>query len=95
MFYFLLDAVRLEADMRVTSKGQVTIPKHIRRRTGIHPGSEVEFAEKEGKIVVMKSAERRGRKRAHDEFDAYLDRVTGIVDLGMTTDEFMQLLRGE
>ena len=82
--------------MRVTSKGQVTIPKHIRQRTGIHPGSEVEFAEKGGKIVVMKSGERRGRKeRAHDEFEAYLDRVTGIVDLGMTTDEFMQLLRGE
>ena len=30
--------------MRVTTKGQVTIPKHIRDHLGIGPGSEVEFS---------------------------------------------------
>ena len=34
--------------MRVTSKGQVTIPKHIRQRTGILPGTSVAFTEKNG-----------------------------------------------
>ncbi len=29
--------------MRVTSKGQVTIPQHVRERLGITPGSEVDF----------------------------------------------------
>ena len=82
--------------MRVTSKGQVTIPKHIRQRTGIQPGAEVDFTERGGAIVVRKSVDRRKRgERADEEFAAYIDRVTGIIDLGMTTDEFMQLLRGE
>ena len=82
--------------MRVTSKGQVTIPRHIRRRKGMGPGAEVEFFEKGGDVVVMKSRGRgRVAKRADDDFAAYLERVRGIVDLGMTSDEFMQLLRGE
>ena len=28
----------------ITSKGQVTIPKHVRQQLGIRQGSEVEFA---------------------------------------------------
>lgn len=82
--------------MRVTSKGQVTIPKHVRRRVGIRAGSEVNFTERGGEFVLDTSADRgRRRVRGNDEFAAYLDRVTGVVDLGMTTDEFMLLLRGE
>jgi AbrB family looped-hinge helix DNA binding protein len=82
--------------MRVTSKGQVTIPKHLRRRAGIRAGSEVDFAQRDGEIVVTKSGPRRpARPPAAQEFAAYLERVTGVVDLGMSTDEFMELLRGE
>ena len=80
--------------MRVTSKGQVTIPKHIRRRAGIRAGADVEFSEDDGTILVRKAIPRKGRS-TDDGFQDYLDNVTGIVDLGMTTDEFMQLLRGE
>jgi AbrB family looped-hinge helix DNA binding protein len=82
--------------MRVTSKGQVTIPQHIRRRIGIRPGTEVDFVERDGAVVVEKArgGDRRSRRK-DDEFAAYLARVRGIVDLGMTTDEFMLLLRGE
>lgn len=29
----------------VTSKGQVTIPKHVRERLGVHAGDEIEFVE--------------------------------------------------
>lgn len=82
--------------MRVTSKGQVTIPRHIRQRRGLGPGTEVEFLEKGGEVVVMRSRVRgRRSKPAADDFADYLERVREIVDLGMTTDEFMQLLRGE
>jgi AbrB family looped-hinge helix DNA binding protein len=82
--------------MRVTSKGQVTIPRHIRQRRGLGPGTEVEFLEKGGEVVVTKSRARgKVSRRADDDFAAYLERVRGIVDLGMTSDEFMQLLRGE
>ena len=82
--------------MRVTSKGQVTIPKHVRKRGGIATGSEVDFAFRDSEIVLRKAG-RRGKRAAtsQDEFREYLDRVTGLADLGMTTDEFMELLRGE
>jgi AbrB family looped-hinge helix DNA binding protein len=82
--------------MRVTSKGQVTIPKHVRRATGIREGTEVD-ARADGRNVVLSKARRESGKKAanKEDFAAYLDRVTGIIDLGMTTDEFMQLLRGE
>jgi AbrB family looped-hinge helix DNA binding protein len=96
MFYFLLVPVR-GLWMRVTSKGQVTIPKHIRKRGGIGTGSEVDFVLHNAEIVLRK-AKRRGSGRAAEpqaEFAEYLDRVTGIVDLGMSTDAFMDLLRGE
>ena len=38
--------------MRVTDKGQVTIPKHIRVAAGVLPGSEVSISLDEGKIVI-------------------------------------------
>ena len=82
--------------MRITSKGQVTIPRHIRQRTGLGPGTEVDFIEKNGEVVVMRSRKGRGASEDIDaDFAAYLTRVSGIVDLGMTTDEFMRLLRDE
>jgi AbrB family looped-hinge helix DNA binding protein len=81
--------------MRVTSRGQVTIPKHLRQRTGIKAGSEVDFAEQRGEVVIRKSATRRRRPASEEDFAAWLDRVRGSVDLGMSTDEFMELLRGE
>jgi AbrB family looped-hinge helix DNA binding protein len=81
--------------MRVTSKGQVTIPKHLRQRTGIGPGADVDFVEKNGEVVVRRTATGRRRGPPADAFADYLDRVTGIVHLGMSSDEFMELLRGE
>ena len=38
----------------VTQKGQVTIPKDIREKLGIKPGSSVRFRVIEGKCVVEK-----------------------------------------
>ena len=80
--------------MRVTSKGQVTIPKEIRRRHGIRAGSRVEFVEK-GTDVVVRRQGSEVPAAGKDKFAAHLDRVTGIVDIGMPTDDFMRLMRGE
>ncbi|MEJ8574075.1 AbrB/MazE/SpoVT family DNA-binding domain-containing protein [Microbaculum marinum] len=80
--------------MRVTSKGQVTIPKHLRDRTSIKPGSQVDFEACDDGLLVRKSTTSRGTGPA-DDFEEYLDDVTGIVDLGMSTDAFMELMRGE
>ncbi|MEZ5292367.1 MAG: AbrB/MazE/SpoVT family DNA-binding domain-containing protein [Vicinamibacterales bacterium] len=38
--------------MRITSKGQVTIPQDIREKLGLHPHTEVEFAVKGGEAVI-------------------------------------------
>ena len=40
--------------MRVTTKGQVTIPQHIREKLGITPSTEVDFVEEEGRVFLVK-----------------------------------------
>lgn len=76
--------------MRLTSKGQVTIPKPIRDELGLLPGTEVEF-EVDGDAVRMRKAE-GGRGRGW-EIVEHLRRHGG--DLKMSTDEIMALTRGE
>jgi antitoxin PrlF len=76
--------------MRITSKGQVTIPKEIRDEFGLLPGTEVEFERAEGKILVRKMP--HSRKRGEDVV-AHLRRSGK--NFTMTTDEIMKLTRGE
>jgi len=78
--------------MRVTEKGQVTIPKEIRDRLGIGPGSEVEFIAKDDAALLVKVNENSLQIRNFEEWAAS---VEGLLDLdGMTTDEYMEWLRG-
>jgi len=74
--------------MKVTEKGQVTIPKDIRDALGIGAGTEVEFERRKDAIVVRKSdrSPTRGRQLA--------ERLKGRGDVDMTTDEIMALTRG-
>jgi AbrB family looped-hinge helix DNA binding protein len=77
--------------MRVTEKGQVTIPKEIRQHLGIEPGSEVEFIASENGALLVKSD--AGQRPSVAE---WAKRVQGTLDLdGMSTDEYMIWLRGE
>jgi antitoxin PrlF len=76
---------------KITSKGQVTIPKHIRDYLGLKPGSEVEFAFGANKEIVLKTKQQPSKEPIESRFDA----IRGTLDLGMTTDEFMRFLRGE
>jgi AbrB family looped-hinge helix DNA binding protein len=77
--------------MRITSKGQVTIPAEIRERAGLLPQTEVEF-EFDGKVVrivrakVRKSDSRGTRVVAH---------LRGRGDVAMSTDEIMALTRAD
>jgi AbrB family looped-hinge helix DNA binding protein len=41
---------------RISSKGQVTIPKAIRERLNLEEGDKVAFIEENGKIVISKSS---------------------------------------
>jgi AbrB family looped-hinge helix DNA binding protein len=81
----------VEAAMRITSKGQVTIPVEIRERLGLLPNSEVEFAI-EGTAVRITKA-RRGRQRGRGR--SIVEHLRGKATSGLTTDQIMALTRGE
>jgi AbrB family looped-hinge helix DNA binding protein len=76
--------------MRITSKGQVTIPVEIRERLGLLPNSEVDF-EVEGNAVRIRRARGRGTRARGRGIVAHL---RGKATSGMTTDEIMALTRG-
>ncbi len=73
--------------MRVTSKGQVTIPLEVRRRLGIEPGSEVEFELDRDGARLVRSRTGRGRMIAR--------RMRGRAGVAMSTEQIMALTRGE
>jgi AbrB family looped-hinge helix DNA binding protein len=77
--------------MRITSKGQVTIPQAIREQAGLLPGSEVEFAIEEGKVRLRPIPPRQGRGRG----ERIVQRLRGSATVRMSTDEIMALTRGE
>jgi antitoxin PrlF len=40
---------------RVAERGQVTIPKRLRERLGVTPGTVLEFSEEHGRLIAVKS----------------------------------------
>jgi AbrB family looped-hinge helix DNA binding protein len=74
--------------MRVTSKGQVTIPAEIRERFGFLPDTEVEFVV-EGDTVKVVRATRPGSTRG----DRVVRRLRGRAVSHMTTAEILALTR--
>ena len=75
--------------MRVTSKGQVTIPRSVRQLLGIFSQSEVEFVV-EGNTVVLRTVE--GEKSRRKKL---VETLRGRATVRMTTDEIMSFTRGE
>jgi len=73
--------------MKVTTKGQVTIPLKIRKLLGIKPNSEVDFIEKDGIVILVKSGSRLQQNR--------LEKLRGKLAGKYTTEEIMELTRGE
>ena len=41
---------------KVTTKGQITIPREVRTKLGVKAGDKVLFIEEAGKIVIMNSS---------------------------------------
>ena len=72
--------------MRITSKGQVTIPMPIREALGLLPDSEVEF-ELDGDSVRIRKAAVKSRGRG------LVQRMRGAAGPGLSTDEIMALTR--
>lgn len=77
--------------MRITSKGQVTIPAEIREQAGLLPHTEVDF-EFDGKVVRMFPAAHRSKDGRGARLVAHL---RGRGDVAMSTDAIMALTRDE
>jgi AbrB family looped-hinge helix DNA binding protein len=79
--------------MRITSKGQVTIPREIRERAGLLPHTEVDFDfESDGKDVRLLPARNRKRTGRGARFVAHL---RGRGDVAMSTDAIVALTRDD
>jgi len=74
--------------MKITSKGQVTIPIGIRQRFGLLPDTEVAF-EARGGAVVLRKVRESGRRGAN-----VVARLKGRATAGLSTDEILALTRG-
>jgi AbrB family looped-hinge helix DNA binding protein len=75
--------------VRITSKGQVTIPQYLRERHGLMPETEVEFVEVDGEVVL-----RRAGGQSKDRAQELVDRLTGSGYGTMSTDEIIAMMRG-
>lgn len=75
--------------MKITSKGQVTIPQIVRERHGLLPGTEVRFIDDGDEVRLVKA---KGKlRRGH----SLVERMRGRANARLTTDEIMALTRGE
>lgn len=75
--------------MRITSKGQVTIPQDVRRELGLAPGDEVEIVVRDGSATIVPAHGPVGRGRRA------VAALLGRGDVDLSTDEIMALTRGE
>lgn len=71
--------------MRVTMKGQVTIPRKIREILGIIPETEVDFVEENGRFYIVKTSQPTSTSK--------FKKLRGIATTAMSTDEIMSLTR--
>ena len=73
---------------KVTTKGQVTIPKAVRDLLDLKPGSEVRFRYNDNRDIVL---ERADGERPPNRFE----KLRGHAGPGPTTDEIMKMWRGD
>lgn len=75
--------------MKITTKGQVTIPVEVRERLGLLPNTEVEFIVEGGQAVLRKL--RRSRRRGAK----VVAHLRGRATAPMSTDDILALTREE
>lgn len=75
--------------MKITTKGQVTIPQPLRERYGLGPDTEVSFEATDRGVLI------RPARTRHEELERRLAKATGSATVPLTTDEIMTLTRGD
>ena len=81
--------------MRVTSKGQVTIPRDMRELAGIKPNSEVLFSIEGGRLTIVPKHDvgATEEKQRLERFLETLDRLEGSGDQDIDADALMSMTR--
>lgn len=71
---------------RLTSKGQITLPKKVRERMGVKPGDEIEFIEEESQFRIRRAV----------DFQAWLAKWSGYLGHleGQDPDQLVEEMRG-
>jgi antitoxin PrlF len=75
--------------VRITAKGQVTIPRRLRDQFGLMPDTEVSF-ESTGRGILIRPAH-----NLDEEIARRLAKATGSATVPITTDEIMGMTRGD
>ena len=75
--------------MKLTTKGQVTIPAEIREKYGFFPNTSIIFKEENGKVYIEKDLSSYAAEKNPFEL------VRGKADLKLSTDEIMEMTRGD
>jgi len=75
--------------MKITTKGQVTIPRRWRDKYGLHPDCEVAFEPTEHGVLIRRASSRE------EEIDHRLAKATGAASVPLSTEEIMRLTRGD
>ena len=70
---------------RVTSKGQITLPKKVREKLGVELGESVSFEEKDGLIYIHKTV-------GKSPFDKWIGKLRKLE--GRQSDDLVRELRG-
>lgn len=70
---------------KITSKGQVTIPKKVRERLGVQPGEDVGFEEKDGMVYLKKAVTK-------SPFDRWVGKLKHLK--GQRSDDLVREIRG-
>jgi len=77
--------------MKVTTKGQVTIPQHIRRFLGVSAYSDVDFQICNEVVILVKTNQDKASHEHRSRFAA----LRGSKRDGFSSDEWMNLTRAE
>ena len=75
--------------MKISERGQITIPKKLRDQFGLFPDSEVIVEPSADGLLVRPVNSRR------EQVERWLDGMRGSANTGLATDEIMRLTRGE
>ncbi len=70
--------------MKITSKGQITIPKQLRERWGLSSSTEIEFIEEGSALRIVKKSKK----------ESPFSKVYGILNQKGSSDDWIEKMRG-